>query len=178
MQRRIRNLPQNRLVSTLKDIELGHDQLKTAQYTSGQSGLLDYLIQTGNTWDSTGTAIHTLYIPNIIFTVTYTSDGSQPYPIVVPYADLFINTVDEAHRLSVVQWYLTIGGQAIFLGEAADSGDYVNFLAVNPAYALNSSTYQWTAEVTTEITTSFTYYFKAYARGTSPGTLSVATVVQ
>ena len=178
MQQRIQQIPSNRLVSTLKQLQRNQDKLKTAQFTSGRSGLINYLTQTTSTWDSTGSASHTAFAPNIIFTLTYTSDGSQPYPIALPYADLFINSVDEAHRLSVEQWKLTIGSNLVFLGEFADSGDYVNFLALNPTYALNPTTYQWTAEVTTTATSAVTYFFKAYVRGTCPGTLSVSTVVQ
>lgn len=167
----LNDLAGTRLVTELQRISSDLQQLKERQLVSGRSGLKAYLSQSDDTWDATGTAGPA----DIHITITFTSDGSQPYPIVVPYADVFINQIDEAHRLSIIQWFLTVSGHAVYLGEFADSGDYVDFLALDSSSALDPGTYQWTADITA--TTSVQYFFKAYVRGTCPGTVTVITEV-
>lgn len=134
------------------------NETKARQRASGNSGVLAYLSQSGTTWDVTGSTSGSTAVQ---ITMTFTGDASQRYPIVNPYADLFINTATEPNRLSKAKWYWASGGTTVVMQD---------FCKLDKTDLENPYVTEWIVNFST--TGAISFFFKAYASGTSPGTIT------
>lgn len=87
------------LVGNLRGVVETTAQFKSRQLITGRSGQLGYAISSGQEWDLTETmsAPGPGYLSRT-YRVTYTSDGSQKFPIVTPATDLRFNGVAEHNK--------------------------------------------------------------------------------
>ena len=76
-------------------------QIKARQRITGRSGQLGYAIDSGSAWDyTTNVAYNSSTYQTAKFQVTFTSDGTQRYPIVVPQFDVRINGTAAGNRMT------------------------------------------------------------------------------
>jgi hypothetical protein len=162
MRNRLANLPQNALVTTIRQLQTEITALKERQRISGQSGVLSYTSQTTGTWDATGTVgtDADTYYNSTTFTVAWVGDGSQAIAFANVAFSLFVNGTDSAHQLTPQTHSWTDGTRQAavsYLGETLIS--------------------HHTYEVQFGLITlkAITYYVKGYAVGSSPGTVTVTS---
>lgn len=163
----------NQLTETLRQLQIDFNEIKNRQPTSGKSGVLGYTSQTDNEWDKSGTL--TSPAPNmglsIGFEITYTADGSQPYPIVNPFADLQFRSAShptwETMEYNEVGWLQWTDGN----GNSATANAY---LTENEGFEGNQLVYQWRIYV--GYFGSLEYRLKAFTRGSSRGSITVEIV--
>lgn len=159
---RIDGLQENKLIAELLSLARDVDELKNRQRTSGRSGVLSYTSNTANTWDLTG-SVTGATVQTLEFTMTYIGNGSQQYPVINPYLDLFINGTDEAHRLPLDETLLDTGGGNIAI--------YAQNLLIDTSTLSDPLVTRWITQI--RVSGNITYYIKAYGVGTSHGTVGV-----
>lgn len=160
----------NQLTETLRQLQIDFNEIKNRQPTSGRSGVLGYTSQTNNTWDASGV----LQSPSsnqglsIGFIITFTADGSQPYPIINPFADLQFRSAShptwetmEYNNAGWLQWTDNNGNSA-----TANA-----YLTENVGFEGNPLVYQWRIYV--GYFGRVEYRLKAFTRGTSRGNITV-----
>lgn len=166
---RLPSLLENQLFERLRVLKIDFDELKNRQPTSGKSGVLAYLSQTNNTWDYTENIASpsTTYGYSAGFTITYTGDGSQQYPIVNPFADLlFSSSIDPTPRR------VAYNANGFLQWSDGTNGAVVNtFLRLDSTTVNNQLVTKWTIDFSYYGT--MTYYLKAYTRGSSRGSITV-----
>ena len=160
----------NQLFETLRVLQLDFNEIKNRQPTSGRSGVLGYLSKTNNTWDLTQAIASpsTSFGYSASFEITFIADGSQKYPIMNPFVDIyFTSAIDPTPRKATydpnsgfLRWSDGTNG-VIFNG-------YLQPVAANMA---SQTTYKWTVDFS--YFGSMTYFLKAFTRGSSRGTISV-----
>lgn len=166
MRNRLVNLPNNLLVTTVKQLQTDTAQLRQDQRMTGASGVLTYLTQTANQWDYQGTispgSVGIVASWNLLFT----GDGSQEFPASDPFLNLFIDAPGQ--------------NQLVTNGTYTDSnGDVTvtNFIALDTTstagvgYLSDPLNIQWVTDL--EINGTVTVYMKAFVLSTSPGTLKL-----
>ncbi|MGJ5804360.1 hypothetical protein ACSCB1_35425 [Streptomyces europaeiscabiei] len=124
--------------------------------------MVTYFTESNDPWDDTDT-ITGASGQLVELEVTYTGDGSQSYPMVTPYLDLFVNGTDEANRVP-------LDGTAYNDG-SGNTAALRKMLLVDAAHLDDELVTKWFVEVL--VNGTVTYYAKAYAAGTSRGTLTV-----
>lgn len=156
---RIELLPENRTDDAIKNVVTVGREMKNRQKFSARSGLLGYLTETNNQWD-----LHNTLSGNgtIVITMTFTGDGSQLYPFIQPYADLFFGGTSDSNRPSNISFEWQSGTNSANLG---------NYLLYDTTYAADKLIYSWITTV--NYSGTFDYYFKGYAVGSCKGTLTV-----
>lgn len=160
----------SQLFTTLRQVQLDFNEIKNRQPTSGRSGVLGYLSQTNNTWDKTEALASpsTTFGYSAEFEITFVADGSQKYPIINPFADIyFTSAIDPVPRKATYNPYSgflnwTDGTNGVTFNA------YLDGLSTNAA---SQNTYKW--RVSFSYFGSMTYYLKAFTRGTSRGTINV-----
>jgi hypothetical protein len=161
---RVGLLPEKQTEAAIKDIVTVGREFKNRQKFSAKSGLLGYLTESADQWD-----LHETLSGNgtIIITVTFTGDGSQKYPFIQPYADLFFGGTSDSNRPDDVSLEWVSGMNLAILGD---------FLLFDTTYASDELVYAWITIV--NYSGTFDYYLKAYAMGSSLGTLSVTRIFE
>lgn len=90
------------MIGKLRGVVETTAQIKARQRLTGRSGQLGYSIDSGARWDYEGSvAVSSTSFDDAEFIVTYTSNGTQPYPIVIPTFDVRINGEFDANRMAV-----------------------------------------------------------------------------
>lgn len=166
---RLPSLLENQLFEQLRILDIDFTELKNRQPTSGKSGVLAYLSQTNNTWDLSEAIASpsTTYGYSAGFTITYTGDGSQQYPIVNPFADLMFSS-----SISPTPSRATYNAAGLLQWSDGTNGVVVNsFLRFDNTTLSNQLVTKWTIDFT--YYGSLTYYLKAYTRGSSRGSIGV-----
>lgn len=155
-------LPNNAVAAWLRELEDTIRDFKKKQRHSGLSGLRGYFVDSGNTWDKTGTVSNSFREFEIIFTAS----GKQPFPIENVQVDIRFGGTADANKPRELP-----NG---FWGY----DDGVNFASVdnrNPQfdvnYSDNETQYRWTFSF--NISGTLPYYLKAYVAGSSDGTVVV-----
>lgn len=95
---------QESALAQLREVVETTEQIKARQRITGRSGQLGYAVASAATWDYTETFPTTSgggYV-GAGYRITFTSDGTQDYPIVVPSVDIRVNGTDEANRLKII----------------------------------------------------------------------------
>ncbi len=166
---RLPSLLENQLFEQLRILGIDFTELKNRQPTSGKSGVLAYLSQTNTTWDYNEAIASpsTTYGYSAGFTITYTGDGSQQYPIVNPFADLMFSS-----SLSPTPSRATYGVDGLL--RWTDGTNYIvvdNFLLYDKTTVSSQLVTKWRIDFS--YFGSVTYYLKAYTRGSSRGSISV-----
>lgn len=159
---RISLLAQNRPTELIRRIAAFNTELKSRQQQTGKGGLLGYLTQTSASWDlneglSGGETVE--------IEIVFAGDGTQRYPVMQPYVDIFFGGTAESNRPNDVTGSWTDGLNGAVLG------DYLKF---DTAYSASDYEYRWTIVFGSFGTLD--YYLKAYAVGSSPGTITVTRV--
>lgn len=173
MNPNLQNLPQNKLVTAIKQASQTALELKSRQRMSGASNQLSYRVETNNTWDivqalPTGTSVN----DPLLFTVTFNADGSQENPVAVPIFDIRVNGTGESNKLTFINnefgfgapGYQTANGKVFFYASAPDL-----------THLTNPYLRRWGVPGSRQMTTSeaWTLYIKATVIASCPGTLSV-----
>lgn len=163
----------NQLNETLRQLQIDFNEIKNRQPTSGKSGVLGYTSQTNNTWDKSGT----LQSPepnfglSIGFEITYTADGSQPYPIVNPFADLqFRSASDPTWRTMEYN----AAGWLSWTDNNGASATATNYLREVEGFEGNQLVTKWTMYIS--YFGSLEYRLKAFTRGSSRGNIAVEII--
>lgn len=159
---RISQLPENGLVSRMKNLITSLESTKSSQRQSGKGGLLGYLTQTANTWDKTETLTSGSFVE---IEIIFTGNSAQEYPFVQPYIDIFFGGTAESNRPNPVTGVWTDGTNI------ATMSDYLEY---DVSYSDSTYQYRWTVSFTYSGT--ITYYLKAYVVGSSPGTIVVTRI--
>jgi hypothetical protein len=160
-------LPQNRLVAILRDVEQIEDQFKARQRVSGASGQLGYLVQSANAWDITQTVTDPVAAV-ASFEITYTANGTQKFPIVMPTVDLRVNGTGNANRLS----YLYGSGFNGALGYISGPNSLLmGELTRRHAYLADPLVSKWAFNFV--FSGTITYYLKALIQASSDGVVTV-----
>lgn len=146
-------------------------ELKATQRITGRSGQLGYRVESNNAWDLT------LALPYVegpalsaaTFKVTYTSNGKQKFPIVVPLIDLRFNGTGEGNKLTGAP------GGDFFTYEDANGYVLMGWMD-RPDHTLFESETQlaWTFNVLYR--GNITLRVKPRAQATCDGTLTVARI--
>lgn len=170
MTQRLNQLDEERLFTLLKEARANLDEFKNRQFTSGSSGVLGYRSQTTNQWDynatvSTGSPSSFL---DTTYTLNFTSDGTQNYPMINPAMDIFAGSPIEANRLKPnIAW--SDGTNTAML-----SGYF--FLAtdrLSVGYPALSSINQLQWFTVISVAGSVALFIKAYAVGSCRGTVTL-----
>lgn len=155
-------LSNNTLATLLRDLEDTVRSFKNKQSHSGLSGLRGYFVDTGNTWDKTGSVSNSFREFEIIFTAS----GKQPFPIENVQLDIRFGGTADANKPRELP-----NG---FWGY----DDGTNFASIddrNPkfdkSYSGNETQYRWTFSF--NISGTLSYYLKAYVAGSSDGEVTV-----
>lgn len=152
--------PDNTLIQTLARLDADFQELKQKQ--PSKTGIV-YLTESTATWDATatvGVAGATSFLP-LGFRITYTSDGSQDYPLTNGFVDVFANGTDEAHR--------------ILLNRNTQAGIGMDqFMVEDKAYWGNKTQMSWTIDMAYKAVN--TYYLKAHILGSCLGTVTVTRI--
>lgn len=154
-------LPENRTDAAIKNIITVGRELKNRQKFSAKSGLLGFLTETNNQWDLQNTLSGN---GTITITVKYTGDGSQVYPFIQPYLDLFFGGTSDSNRPNDTSF------EWIDPTNSANYAFLTDYLLLDTTYAEDKLIYSWISIVTYSGTV--VYYLKAYAVGSSKGTLN------
>lgn len=166
---RLPSLLENQLFEQLRILGIDFTELKNRQPTSGKSGVLAYLSQTNNTWDLSEAIASpsTTYGYSAGFTITYTGDGSQQYPIVNPFADLMfsssISPTPSRATYNAAGWLQWSDGT-----NSVVVSSFLRFGGATPGSQLVAG---WAIDFM--YYGSLTYYLKAYTRGSSRGSIGV-----
>lgn len=184
MSSRVDLTADNNLVTRLKGIRTGLDELRTAQRVGGAGGTLNYRTTSGSTWDwneTIGTDGDGL-THQVVFTVQFTADGTQQFPAQMCLFDLFINSATittgpiEANRLTPQTSPWTDGTRSVsLLVNPVTTNPVDQYVASLPTKYTDPLVWQWKLGITS-FSARFSYYMKASSLGTSPGTLSVTRV--
>lgn len=147
-------------------------EFKARQRLTGRSGQLAYAIDSHLDWDYVETFPATVGpgFFSATYSLIYTSDGAQSFPIVIPSTDLRVNGESEANRLTVTPssgWYEYVDGSGEVLVQIFELPD--------PAYFESSTQSAWSIDVLYR--GSVTLRFKTRAYATSDGTLSIVRTV-
>ncbi|WP_064444455.1 hypothetical protein [Rhodococcus sp. YH3-3] len=163
---RIDRLPENILYEKITRLDADVTEFKNRQFVSGKSGVLGYLSQTTNTWDyaqtvNSGSTSHTILLD---FLLLYTGDGSQDYPMINPFIDVFCGSPVEANRLRPGKSTYVNGANSVYMMRwmARDKESTGRPLLTDPLKL------QWVTGFA--VTGSVPFYVKFYASGTSAGT--------
>lgn len=158
MNNRLGALPSEHMITELTELKQTLDAFKERQRTSGQSGVLSYFVQSGNTWDLTATVglSSDTSTRTTTFTIQYIGDSSQPIAFANLSFNVFVNGTDSAHQLTPVTPSWTDGTRTA------------------------SITYEAGFESETVVTAHFqlvtlkdvTFFVKAYASASQRGTIS------
>src|SRR2546423_11673185 len=92
---RVELLPENRTDVAIKDIVTVGREFKNRQKFSAKSGLLGYLTESANQWDLHQTLSGS---GTVIINILFTGDGSQQFPFIQPYIDIFFGGTSDANR--------------------------------------------------------------------------------
>lgn len=166
MNSRLDRLSDHRLITDLAELSQVQREFNNAQPVSGKSGLVNYLTQTGNTWDATGglNSGSPYYGGSMTIDVLFEGDRSQAWPIVIPVGNLYLNGTTEAAAPTLGvdgQYRWTDGTNMVVLSSWPYA--YAEYREL-PFY------YKWSFNFS--FFGSMTYYFKFSAVGSCPGTLS------
>lgn len=160
--KRTSHLPADRLIRTITELSAEMIEFKSAQRTSGRSGVLGYLVQSGSTWDATGTVgfdTDGTLTRTSTYLMTFTGDGTQS-PVMANLSFLFYaNGTDLAHQITPVVNNWTDGG----------GGHTAN---ISYGVQSQSSPTVYSQSVTLLTQKAITYYIKAYAVSSSGGTVT------
>lgn len=156
---RLASLPDNGLITRLKNLVASLESIKVSQRQSGKGGLLGYLTQTANTWDKTETLTTGSFVE---IEIVFTGNSAQEYSFVQPYIDIFFGGTANSNRPNPVTGVWTDGTNI------ATMSDYLKY---DVSYSDSVYQYRWTVSFTYFGT--ITYYLKAYVVGSSPGTVVV-----
>lgn len=161
---RLELLPENQLVSLFKEMRDFFRGYKATQPQSGKSGMVNYMSESTLTWDSTATVSSPSpnYYNSLKFTVDFESAHRHEWPVVVPYLELYINSVNEASRLN---------GQNRLFGSDWSAYTYGDFGKEEPQFFDNKWHYRWTIYLSYAGT--ITYFFKARVVGSDTGVVTV-----
>jgi hypothetical protein len=169
---------QNQLTTRLSGIATALNTLKSAQRVSGSSGVLNYLTNTGATWDlneTIGTTSDTS-THGVTFTITFVADGTQAYPNQTCLLDLFITSPIEANRLSPQA--STVNGVILVANPTPQNNALESYVQTQPATFTSTITWSWKARISNQtIGVPFTYYLRVSSVGSSRGTISVTRTV-
>lgn len=157
-------------LATLRGVVETTQQIKAAQKFTGRSGQLAYTVSSSNTWDRVEVFPYTAP-PGYLtagFSIRYTSDGSQPYPIVIPSTDVRVNGTGVGNRPT-----LQAGGS--FYTYADGAGDILiqnlNFEQPDQAFFGSTTESRWNIDVLYR--GNVTLYIKARGQASCDGTWSV-----
>lgn len=163
----------NQLQETLRQLQIDFNEIKNRQPTSGKSGVLGYTSQTNNAWDASGALQSPApnYGLSIGFLITYTADGSQPYPIVNPFADLqFRSASDPTWRTMEYN----AGGWLSWTDNNGASATASPYLREEEGYEGNQLVTKWITYISYFGTLE--YRLKAFTRGSSRGNIEVEVI--
>lgn len=152
-------LPGNRFVTTLTDLRTEVDAFRNGQRTSGQSGVLGYYQQSGNTWDYTDTVgTDAGSSIGVLLKAVFTDDSSQPISMTNLSFLLYANGTDTAHQITPQAPVWTDGTRSARVTYGT----------------LNISQHTVTQNFSLLLVKHVTFYIKAYATSSSRGTLTVS----
>ncbi|MGW6120432.1 hypothetical protein ACWFRF_15425 [Nocardia sp. NPDC055165] len=166
----VSNLPAQQLVTGLREAERLANEIKSRQRISSIGGQLSYLIQNAATWDvnETFTTTPPFTYQQKTLQLTYTADGSQSFPVALPYLDLRINGTADANRVD----YLFGGGFAGDLGYHSGSDILlVGGIKVALSYLADEQIQRWTILLTYQ--GSITIRAKAQVVASSGGSVEL-----
>jgi hypothetical protein len=162
MNKRLANLPQNYLITSLRGIQTALNAFKQSQRISGRSGVLSYLTENEAPWDATATVGSNTDTDPVItdFTVTWVGDGSQDIAFANVSFSCFTNGTDSAHELTPNNPTWTDGTRTASI-----------------TYLGTTRISHHTYEVQFSLSTlkEVTYYVKSFTQGSCPGILTVTT---
>lgn len=163
--------PVNQLAALLKQAEDDLRDIKTRQRHSGLSGLRGYFVETGNTWDISGTASNSGGDPGYReFEIIFTSSGKQPFPVENVQLDIRFGGTAESNK----PVELPNG----FWGWDGGGGVFASMFDRNPefdkSYSGSETQYRWTFGF--NVFGTIPYYIKVYAAGSSDGTIEVRQI--
>ena len=171
---RLDGLNERYLYDRLRRLEIDLNELKTRQPTSGRSGVLSYLTQSGGDWDFTkDLASPSIYYGNTInIIVTFTSDESQKHPIINPFivmefAPKGSNNFSEAEFNGEKNGYFWSSGsnQIVAYDTLSETDDYIE------------SDYKIKWLMSISFFGEMRMRAKVIAKGTSSGSLNVETEI-
>ena len=165
----INRIPGNEsAMASLATISRNTNQTKARQRITGRAGQLGYAIQSVNAWDLTETFPTTsgVAFSNASYRVTYTSDGTQRFPIVIPATDIRINGTGDANKPSIIP-------NSGLYSYADGSGEVQiqTFEMPDQAYFASETQLAWSFDLLYR--GSVTIRFKARGNATSNGTFSI-----
>lgn len=165
-------LEDNALVRELVELKKNLREFAGRQPVSGASGIVSYEAKTNATWDYSATigADADSGPRTTTITVDFTGDGSQDYPIENIFASIFANGTTLADQPT-----LRVNGLNQWTDNSGRVLTIFKWGASQSIYWGDKTKYRWVFEFTTF--RQITVYFKAFAAGSSPGTLSIASVV-
>lgn len=151
----VARLPANTLVASIKQLETDLYAFKQRQRISGQSGVLGYTTDTGNTWDLIGTvgSDSDTSDQTTAIEVVWEGDNSQVIAFANVAYDVFVNGTDSAHQLTPMSPTWTDGTRTASIEYQA--------LSIN----------HWIYGAPFQLTTfkAATYYVKAHVVASCPG---------
>lgn len=178
MERSYDTLPENAFVTDLLGARQASLELNSRQRSSGASGQLGYMPQNPGSWDRTETVTAQgssggYSFADVGLSVTFTGDGSQQWPSVVPLFDLFFNGTSNSNRLAFQP-----GGGLYLWTDATTSA--MSYAPVSDDLTLleDPIRLRWNVFVSLQWTAAApTYYFKARGAGSCPGTWTIVRTV-
>ena len=158
--KRTDNLSENALQQMVQQLADDTTELKTAQRTSGQSGILAYISQSALQWDLTNSVGSDTDTSSRSTTITavFTGDGSQVVTMATLSLLIYVNGTDVAHQLSPAVPSWTDGTRSASI-------QYVTL-------TIGLNTYTQLIQLTT--TKLVTYYVKVLAAASSRGTVTAS----
>jgi hypothetical protein len=103
---------------------------------------------------------------DVTLKLTFTSDGSQQFPVANPYLDLFIGGTTEDQRMDQVYQRVEQGANFALL--------ISRFLVEDKTLLRDETRLAWT--VSFQVVGTMTYHARGYAVGTSPGSVTLERV--
>lgn len=163
-------LGENAVVHELAQLERDFHEFTASQGTSGASGLETYLTSNLAEWDlvlSLGSSADTSYQTTRI-EVTYTSNGSQDFPIENIFGDVRCNGTALGNRPQYSE------GDFFLWTDTTRSVIVDKWMTRDESLLTSPTQYRWFCDFSHF--KDVTLYFKAVAAGTCPGVLSVVRV--
>lgn len=162
-------LPEGTLTRAIRSIGETEAEFKSRQRTTGRSGQLGYAVESALDWDYEITLPPTLSAQYVELILTFTGDGSQKFPIVIPASDIRVNGTGDANKLTLSpngQWIYSNGGNVVLM-YALDQPD--------PAYFESETQLAWL--IGFEYLGSITFRLKARGQASTDGTWSVVRIL-
>lgn len=155
-------------IATMRGVIDTTNQIKARQRITGRSGQLAYAVSSSADWDLMLTfpaAPPPAYL-SATFTIVFTGDGSQKFPIAVPITDMRVNGTADANKLSyppgVAQLEYHSGSNDVLAQ---------TFERPAPDYFDSELQQAWTIDILYR--GNITVYIKVRAQATSDGTITV-----